>query len=233
MLLISVFAIAVRTRKTGVNFVSIYLVFLIAVVATNYFSIATSNIVNIASPLKGGEFYILQGGNNPLLNAHRFSNAQAQFYAFDITKISSAGRRTSSFLGTNSLFDYLIFGEPVYSPCTGKIVATENQFDNMNIGEQDESNPAGNYVAIDCDGDFVVVLAHLQRFIEVTVGRHILTGERIGFVGNSGNTTEPHLHLHAVSGKSQRPEDILFHSEGLKLLVNGKTLIKNTVLSLE
>jgi murein DD-endopeptidase MepM/ murein hydrolase activator NlpD len=45
------------------------------------------------------------------------------------------------------------------------------------------------------------VLAHLQNgSIEVQVGARVRAGQYIGRVGNSGNTIEPHLHLHVMSG---------------------------------
>lgn len=39
------------------------------------------------------------------------------------------------------------------------------------------------------------------RWIKVDVGEQVAVGDPIGEVGNSGNTSEPHLHLHAVRGR--------------------------------
>jgi murein DD-endopeptidase MepM/ murein hydrolase activator NlpD len=56
---------------------------------------------------------------------------------------------------------------------------------------------AGNHVTIALAGTGVVpVLAHLQRgSIEVRLGERTTTGRRIARCGNSGNSTEPYLHL--------------------------------------
>jgi hypothetical protein len=54
----------------------------------------------------------------------------------------------------------------------------------------------GNYVVIETEGRFVHY-AHLQRgSLRVTAGQRVRRGDVLGRVGNSGNTTGPHLHLH-------------------------------------
>jgi diadenosine tetraphosphate (Ap4A) HIT family hydrolase len=45
-------------------------------------------------------------------------------------------------------------------------------------------------------------------------------------VGNSGNTYEPHLHIHAFSRKTEEAEDVL----PVKILFNGKAVDRNDVL---
>jgi murein DD-endopeptidase MepM/ murein hydrolase activator NlpD len=52
-------------------------------------------------------------------------------------------------------------------------------------------------VILECDGVWVL-LAHLRRgSVRVVAGQELQTGERLGEAGNSGNTGEPHLHIHA------------------------------------
>jgi hypothetical protein len=54
----------------------------------------------------------------------------------------------------------------------------------------------GNYVVVETDGRFVHY-AHLQRgSLRVTTGQRVRRGDGLGRVGNSGNTSGPHLHLH-------------------------------------
>ena len=57
---------------------------------------------------------------------------------------------------------------------------------------------AGNHVLIECRG-IVVALCHLkQGSITVRPGQDVQVGEVLGGCGNSGNSTEPHLHVQAV-----------------------------------
>jgi murein DD-endopeptidase MepM/ murein hydrolase activator NlpD len=68
--------------------------------------------------------------------------------------------------------------------------------------EADRANAAGNHIVLSCDG-MQVELAHFQQgSINVARGAHVSVGQQLGQVGNSGNSTEPHLHIHAVNPKT-------------------------------
>lgn len=63
----------------------------------------------------------------------------------------------------------------------------------------------GNHVLIEVRGEAgrraVLVLCHLQQgSVLVSPGQRVRAGEGLGRCGNSGNSTEPHVHLHAVDG---------------------------------
>lgn len=56
---------------------------------------------------------------------------------------------------------------------------------------------AGNHVILQ-SGPIYIALCHLQRAsILVRPGQHMRSGDQIGRCGNSGNSTEPHLHVQA------------------------------------
>ena len=58
---------------------------------------------------------------------------------------------------------------------------------------------AGNYVMIERRGGPVVAVCHLQRdSIRVQLGQSVRVGEALGRCGNSGNSTEPHVHVQAI-----------------------------------
>lgn len=59
---------------------------------------------------------------------------------------------------------------------------------------------AGNHVVIEtAPGGPYVLVAHLQRgSLTVAPGQRIEVGERVGACGNTGNSTQPHVHLQAV-----------------------------------
>ena len=67
----------------------------------------------------------------------------------------------------------------------------------------DAEDIRGNYILIEHTGQEYSLLAHLQpESILVTEGQRVQRGEKIARCGNSGNTTEPHLHFHIQQGKS-------------------------------
>jgi murein DD-endopeptidase MepM/ murein hydrolase activator NlpD len=81
-------------------------------------------------------------------------------------------------------------------------VQTEGSLPDHVPPERDRVNLAGNFVAIDCKG-VRVLLAHLkQGSVSVKSGATVTESQQLGQIGNSGNTDEPHLHVHA-----ERPVD--------------------------
>jgi murein DD-endopeptidase MepM/ murein hydrolase activator NlpD len=64
----------------------------------------------------------------------------------------------------------------------------------------DREHMAGNYVLLNCGASWIL-LGHLRKgSVRVEAGDSVETGDWVGQVGNTGNTGEPHLHIHA-----QRP----------------------------
>jgi hypothetical protein len=188
-------------------------------------------LVNLDTPLWDGSFYVVQGGNNLLVNGHRMSSrATAQRYALDIVKLSPSQSSTDNLLPGGDLSQYVIYGESVYAPCGGSVLLVEDGFDDLPAGTTDPANPAGNYIAIGCDKGITVVLAHLQREIYPGLGDRVEAGQYLGKVGNTGNTTEPHLHIHAVAGLVRNESEALFTGKGVPFTMNHAVLFKNMML---
>lgn len=146
-------------------------------------------------PLDGGWFMVAQGGGNTLLNHH--ANHRAQAYAADIVGLNAAGFHASG-LQPRDPREYAIFGARVISPCSGLVITSTDGLPDLDPPKRDWEHPAGNSVAIACN-DIIVELAHLQRgSVAVAARQTIEAGDVVGRVGNSGNTTEPHLHIHAT-----------------------------------
>ena len=78
----------------------------------------------------------------------------------------------------------------------------------MLVPEVDREHLAGNHVMLRCaeanthmNSGADVLLGHLRPgSVQVRAGARVAAGDWLGSVGNSGNTGEPHLHVHA-----QRP----------------------------
>ncbi len=103
-------------------------------------------------------------------------------------------------VGSADVHDYGCYGRDVVAPAAGVVtVARDGLPDHVpGVVSNDYANPTGNTVGLRLDetGTFLV-LAHLAPgSVAVAVGAHVAEGERIGACGNSGNTSEPHVHLH-------------------------------------
>lgn len=121
------------------------------------------------------------------------------------------GRRPGDFPG---------FGRPVLAPADGVVVRTHDR-------ERDhwsrDSWPGlaylivegvlrellgpgrifGNHIVLDLGDGVYAVLAHLRRgSVRVTKGQRVTAGEQVAACGNSGNSTEPHLHFQLMDHRS-------------------------------
>jgi len=106
----------------------------------------------------------------------------------------------------DQLSSYPFFGVPVYAAAAGTVVeATDG------MAEQVPGPPkgvtvetlAGNHIVIDMgDGNFALY-AHIKTgTVAVKVGDHVKTGDVLGHLGNTGNSSAPHLHFHVMDGPS-------------------------------
>lgn len=74
--------------------------------------------------------------------------------------------------------------------------------------------------------DAELVLAHLKNgSLAVQEGAMVITGQKLGQAGNSGNTSEPHLHIHAVQTGS--PGEMV--GKGVPILFEDTFPVRNTV----
>jgi hypothetical protein len=180
--------------------------------------------VRLSSPLRDGAFYVGQGGNSPLINYH--NTHATQRYAMDILELNDIGTRAAA-LYSADLDRYVIFGHPVSSPCDGIIVASVDGLADNPPPQRDRANPTGNHVVVACHG-VRVFLAHLRRgSVSVRPGTSVASGDVVGRVGNSGNTSEPHLHVHAVRGGSA---DTAGAGTPVPILVDGSFAVRNSIL---
>lgn len=174
-------------------------------------------------PLSGAPWIVAQGGAWRLLNHH--AAVPAQRFALDLTGVRPDGRRADGLL-PQALEAYAAFGLPLTAPCDGVVAAREVALPDLPIGRMDVEHPAGNFLAIGC-GTAIVLLAHLQQgSVPVSLGDRLRAGQFIGRIGNSGNTSEPHLHLHAVEGPYAGPRHLLFSGRALPMTFDGRFLVR-------
>lgn len=177
--------------------------------------------VRLAFPLEEGWYYVGQGGNSTSVNYHNSNSAQQ--YALDVAELNALGVRARGIYPT-TLERYVIFGRMVRSPCDGTVATVVDGLPDQIPPAADRQTPAGNHVVIACKG-VNVLLAHLHAgSIVVASGDAVTSGQRLGRVGNSGNTSEPHLHIHAVRAGSG---DVL-KGDGVPILFDGTFAVRNT-----
>jgi hypothetical protein len=172
--------------------------------------------MNVGFPLRGGSFLVQHGGSDSAANHH--APHPAQRFGLDIVKLNRAGTRAKG-LYPRQLERYAIFGAHVVSPCDGIIVSMRDGLPDLAPGTRDEKNKEGNHIVLRC-ADVNFTLAHLQRgSIVVRNGAMVARGAPLARVGNTGNTTEPHLHIHADR-----------NGAGVPLLFEGEWLVRNEIV---
>lgn len=148
-------------------------------------------IVDLELPFNNS-WFVVWGGRTIEKNYH--ASLTDQRFAIDVVQLENGSTFSENGLRNE---DYHCFGDTLYAPGQGQIVEMENLVPE-NIPQQTNKNQLfGNYVIIDHGNDEYSVLAHLMKnSITATVGDTVAKGQVIGLVGNSGNSTEPHLHYH-------------------------------------
>ncbi|MFQ5891355.1 MAG: M23 family metallopeptidase [Candidatus Methanofastidiosia archaeon] len=183
--------------------------------------------VELSFPLKNGVYYVTHGGNNFIINYHNVDRSQK--YALDIVKLNKFGTRAKGFYPAE-LTKYAIFGDTLYSPCDGKVIKAIDGLPDLIPPEMDSKNLAGNHILIECKG-VKILFAHMMKgSLLVKGGDFVEEGQPIGKVGNSGNTSEPHLHIHAEKGGK---EDSFLDGEGVPIIFNGRFLKRNSLFTNE
>lgn len=178
--------------------------------------------VDVRFPLVDGRFIVGHGGNSTIVNYHNSNRAQR--YALDILALDGMGRRATGFQ-PKEMDAYVIYGAPVTSPCDGEIVEKRDGLPDNAIGQTNAEEPAGNHVVIACQG-LEILLAHLgPGSVAVATGDAVTIGQKLGETGNSGNSSEPHLHVHAVRSETGGA----MKGEAAPLTFAGVFPIRNTI----
>jgi hypothetical protein len=144
--------------------------------------------VQVEAPV-AGEVLVVQGGRSPVDNHHWLITSQR--HALDLLVVQDG---TVMLEGVEEGPGATVgFGKPILAPLGGTVVAAS---DGASDEEMDPSKPYGNHVVIDDGQGHFVVLAHLKKgSVRVAAGDVVAAGAAIGELGNSGNSSMPHLHI--------------------------------------
>lgn len=167
----------------------------------------------------------------------------ASSYAIDFVPVDDSGRTApftfASLLRPEPAERFPGFGRPVLAPAEGVVVGVhDTEVDHPafrglpSVGYALTQRRraaagwqalAGNHVLIELEAGPVVAVCHLQRHsVRVQVGQTVRVGEVLGRCGNSGNSTEPHVHLQAIDRPDVRRATAVPITFGGRLPRNGE-----------
>ncbi|HET7460790.1 MAG TPA: M23 family metallopeptidase [Longimicrobium sp.] len=143
-----------------------------------------------------GEWYVFWGGRTREQNYHVI--APDQRFAYDLVVLRDGSTHAGD--GTR-VEQYHCWGRPILAPGAGTVLTAVDSLADNTPGQMDPAHAAGNHVIIDHGNGEYSLLAHLRRgSVAVHAGQRVAPGDKLGECGNSGNTSEPHLHYHLQNG---------------------------------
>ncbi|MCI0387218.1 MAG: M23 family metallopeptidase [Acidobacteria bacterium] len=174
-------------------------------------------LVTISPPLRGGEWLAANGPSNT--SGHRRALIPvgggahiAQRFAIDWVQLREDGRTFTGDRLDNK--NYRCYGAEALAVADSTVVAVKDGIPENVPGATSRAVPitletiGGNYVILDLGQGRYAFYAHLQPGqIRVKVGDKVRRGHILGLVGNSGNSTEPHLHFHISDANSPLGSD--------------------------
>lgn len=132
------------------------------------------------------------GGTN--FNAHSYPEHR---YSYDIGVFDSSNQTFADATKKDQNDNYYCWNQPVRAMVSGEVLFVANDFED-HFGNVNNPNSKGaNMVVIynkelDC---YQLYVHFKQKSIVVAAGDHVSAGKKLGLVGNSGGSSEPHLHV--------------------------------------
>jgi biotin carboxyl carrier protein len=166
----------------------------------------------IGPPLRGGPWLAGNGpnarsGHRRALIATGGAPSIAQRFAIDWVKLNDSSTTFHDDKLRNE--NYYAEGNDALAVANGIVVAVKDSIPENVPGVSSRAVPitletvGGNHVIIDIGGGYYAFYAHLRPgSLRVKVGDRVKRGQVVGLVGNSGNSTEPHLHFHVSDANS-------------------------------
>lgn len=168
-------------------------------------------------PFKG-EWTVFWGGDTRELNYH--VDYATQRAAFDIVMTNEENMSYQTNGKTNE--DYYAFGQEIIAPVAGEVVQVIDGIKDNVPGVMNSLYVPGNTVIIKTANEEYLFFAHFkQQSIVVKQGQQVKQGELLGLCGNSGNSSEPHLHFQVQNSEDMNRTTTL-KSFFKDIMVNGE-----------
>ncbi|MCK0196221.1 M23 family metallopeptidase [Ancylobacter sp. 6x-1] len=174
--------------------------------------------VSLAPPLRGSRWVAVNGCCDAV-TSHRGAVMAVngvlrapERFAIDFVQLDADNRLFTGDGGRLGSYGY--FGVPVHAVADGTVVNVYDEAPEQTpLGTPAGITPAnigGNIVVVDIGAGNFAFFAHLQPgSLKVKIGDRVTTGKVIGLLGNSGNSSAPHLHFHVTDGTSPLNADSL------------------------
>ncbi|SFH82745.1 M23 family metallopeptidase [Halpernia frigidisoli] len=211
-------------------------------------SLANNQIVVIPAQTKR----FLVAKLTPIIANKKFGYSTSSKYTFgDITQTSydenyvydlpfDSNKSYSIFQGYNGKISHMNqaaldfnfkVGEKIFAAREGKVVATEER-NNTNCNSKDCAKYNNYILILQPDGTFAEYLHLKQNGVEVNVGDEIKKGQFLGYSGNTGWSTGPHLHFAVFLNRMDKDREFIktkfrtSNSTG-EYLLEKKSYLKN------
>jgi hypothetical protein len=150
----------------------------------------------ISLPFKN-EWLVFWGGDTPALNQHVGNPSQRR--AADLVKVDPEGKDRKGDGKKNS--DYFCFGAEILAVADGTVFMATDGLPDNEPGSMNPYAATGNTVVLVHEGGMHSLYAHLQNHsVKVKEGAKVKRGAVLGLCGNSGQSSQPHLHFHLQDG---------------------------------
>lgn len=159
-----------------------------------------------------GPVTVAWGGSTAPVNYHVFLPDQRWAYDLLVTRDGRTFRTDGA-----AVEDYYAYGLPVHAPAAGVVFAARDGEPDVAIGARRWGLAGlGNHVGLEVGRGEYLFIGHLQPgSVTVGVGDRVAAGRRLGRVGNSGNSSEPHVHLHL------QDSTVPYFGEGIPFYFHG------------
>jgi hypothetical protein len=184
--------------------------------------VQTRKPVEISPPLRGPNWMDLNGccdtsAHRSALNPISGQLWGAERFAIDFLQLDADRRVVVG--PPDKLESYKYFGADIHAVADGTVVGVLDGLPEQIPGKSPSGLPldqyAGNHVVEDLGNGNYALYAHMKTgTVKVKPGDRLTTGQVIGAVGNTGNSSAPHLHFHVMS----TPDPL--RSDGLPFVFN-------------
>jgi murein DD-endopeptidase len=175
-------------------------------------AVSTNKPPVLGPPLRGDGWMAANGPSNTSIHRRALIPVEgryhiAQRFAIDWVRPDAGGKTYTGDAKDNK--NYHAYGNEVLAVADGVVAEVKDGIPENVPGLTSRAVPitletvGGNHIVLDLGGGRFAFYAHLQPGkLRVKTGDHVKRGQVIGLLGNSGNSTEPHLHFHVSDGVS-------------------------------